>query len=74
MAQVCEVCGKGPMFGHSIQHRHSGQWRYRAPKTGRQWSPNLQRVRVYVNGGKTVRRMRVCTRCLKAGKVLRAIG
>ncbi len=74
MAQVCEVCGKGPMFGHSIQHRHSGQWRYRAPKTGRQWSPNLQRVRVYVNGGKTVRRMRVCTRCLKAGKVLRAVG
>ena len=74
MARVCEICGKGPMFGHSIQHKHSGLWRYRAPKTGRQWSPNLQRVRVYVNGGKTVRRMRVCTRCLKAGKGLRAVG
>ena len=74
MARVCEVCGKGPMFGHNIQHRHSGQWRYRAPKTNRQWSPNLQTVRALVNGGKTVRRMRVCTRCLKAGKVLRAVG
>jgi large subunit ribosomal protein L28 len=74
MARVCEVCGKGPMFGHSIQHKHSGQWRYRAPKTGRQWSPNLQTVRAYVNGGKTVRRIRVCTRCLKVGKVLRAVG
>lgn len=74
MARVCEICGKGPMFGHNIQHRHSGQWRYRAPKTNRQWSPNLQTVRAYVNGEKTVRRIRVCTRCLKAGKVLRAVG
>lgn len=74
MARVCEICGKGPMFGHNIQHRHSGQWRYRAPKTNRQWSPNLQTVRAYVNGESTVRRIRVCTRCLKAGKVLRAVG
>ena len=73
MARVCEICGKGPQFGQNIRHRHSGLWRYRAPRTKRQWSPNLQTVRAYVNGGKTVRCIRVFTRCLKAGKVVRAI-
>ncbi|MDD7384926.1 MAG: 50S ribosomal protein L28 [Actinomycetaceae bacterium] len=63
MAAVCDVCGKGPIFGMSVSHSHR--------RTHRRWNPNIQRVRVLVNG--TARRMNVCTSCLKAGKVARAI-
>jgi len=70
MSRVCAVCGKGPQSGQNIRHIHSIGWALRAPRTKRKWLPNLQTVRV-MNGG-TVERLRVCTRCLKAGKVLRA--
>jgi large subunit ribosomal protein L28 len=63
MARRCEVCGKGPQFGNSISHAHN--------VTKRRWNPNLQRVRVLVNGA--VKRMKVCTRCLRSGKVQKAI-
>ena len=59
MAKVCEMCGKGPRFGHRISHAHN--------LTKRRWNPNLQRVRAVVNG--TVRKIRVCTQCLKSGKI-----
>ena len=62
MARVCEVCGKGPLFGHRISHAHN--------LTKRRWNVNLQTVRVVVNGGR--RRLRVCTRCLRSGKVHKA--
>jgi len=62
MAKRCEVCGKGPMFGSRISHAHN--------VTNRRWNPNLQRVRVRV-GGK-VKKMYVCTRCLKSGAVEKA--
>ncbi len=62
MARVCEVCGKGPQFGHRISHAHN--------LTKRRWNVNLQTVRVVVNGGR--RRLRVCTRCLRSGKVRKA--
>ena len=62
MARVCEVCGKGPQFGHRISHAHN--------LTKRRWNVNLQTVRVVVNGGR--RRMRVCTSCLRSGKVRKA--
>ena len=62
MARVCEVCGKGPQFGHRISHAHN--------LTKRRWNVNLQTVRVVVNGGR--RRMRVCTGCLRSGKVCKA--
>jgi large subunit ribosomal protein L28 len=51
----CEVCGKGPQFGQSVSHSKKA--------TKRQFQPNLQRVRVEVDG--QVRRMVVCTRCLR---------
>ncbi len=57
----CEICGKGPQFGHSISHSHR--------VSNRKWSPNLQKVRVRV--GNTTRKMVVCTKCLKAGKVVK---
>jgi large subunit ribosomal protein L28 len=61
VAATCEICAKGPSFGHSISHSHR--------RTKRRWVPNIQRVRV-VEGG-TPRRRNVCTSCLKAGKVTR---
>ncbi|HDI10990.1 MAG TPA: 50S ribosomal protein L28 [Candidatus Acetothermia bacterium] len=62
MARVCEICGRGPDFGHSVSH--SGR------KSKRVRAPNLQRVRVIYQGRR--RRMWVCTRCLKAGRVQKA--
>ncbi len=63
MANRCEICGKGPMFGHNISHSHR--------VTKRRWYPNLQRVKANMNG--TVKRIWVCTKCLKSGKVVKAI-
>ncbi|MCY0902311.1 MAG: 50S ribosomal protein L28 [Firmicutes bacterium] len=63
MAKRCEVCGKGPQVGNAVSHSHV--------LNKRRWLPNLQSVRANVNG--TVKRMRVCTKCLKSGKVQRAV-
>jgi len=62
MARVCEICGKGPIAGHNVSHANN--------KTPRRWYPNLQRVRAVVNG--VVRRMRVCTQCIKSNRVAKA--
>lgn len=62
MANVCYVCGKGPGSGNRVSHANN--------RTKRRFMPNLQRVRILVEG--TARRVRVCTRCLKAGKVRKA--
>ena len=70
MANVCEICGKGPQFGQNIRHKHSGAWALRAPKTKRRWLPNLQTV--HVMEGKASKGKRVCAKCIKAGKVVRA--
>lgn len=59
MARKCSICGKGPSVGNNVSHANN--------KTRRRWLPNLQRVRARVNGA--VRRLRVCTRCLRSGKV-----
>ena len=59
MAQVCELCGKRPSSGNNVSHANN--------KTKRRFNPNLQRVRASVDGG--VRRIRVCTRCIRSGKV-----
>ena len=62
MARVCDVCGKGPQSGHHVSHANN--------KVNRRWYPNLQRARAVVGG--TVRRLRVCTRCLKSNRVAKA--
>ena len=59
MAKVCAVCGKRPVVGNNVSHAHN--------KTKRRFKPNLQRVRTTVEG--TTRRLRVCTRCIRSGKV-----
>jgi large subunit ribosomal protein L28 len=63
MAKVCHSCGKGPAFGNSRSHSMVA--------TKRRFDPNLQKVRII--DGKAPRRVYVCTRCLKAGKVTKAL-
>jgi large subunit ribosomal protein L28 len=70
MATICAVCGKGAQYGRNIRHRHSGSWATRAPRTQKIYKPNLQSVRTTVSGAPT--KLKVCTKCLKAGKVTRA--
>ena len=62
MAKRCEICGKGPRFGRTVSHAHNV-----AP---RRFEPNLQSVRALIGGA--ARRIRVCTRCLRSGKVVKA--
>ncbi|HET8577828.1 MAG TPA: 50S ribosomal protein L28 [Methylomirabilota bacterium] len=63
MAQRCDICGKGPAVGHKISHAHN--------VTKRRWLVNLVSMRAQVGGA--VKRLRVCTRCLKAGKVTKVV-
>ena len=63
MAKVCEVCGKKPSVGCNV----SNSYRH----TKRRWMPNLQRVRVQTAQGNT--HMKICTSCIKAGKVRKAV-
>lgn len=62
MAKQCEVCGKGPVVGRTISHAHN--------VSSRRFEPNLQRVRAIVNGG--IRRLRVCTRCIRSNRIVKA--
>jgi large subunit ribosomal protein L28 len=62
MAQVCEICGKGPQFGNKISHAHN--------VSRRRWNVNLRPVRAVVKGAH--KRVRVCTNCIKSGKVTKA--
>jgi len=62
MAKVCDVCGRGPQFGHRVSHAHN--------VTNRRWNINLQEVRAIVKGAS--KRIRVCTSCIKSGKVEKA--
>lgn len=62
MAKHCEVCGKTPVVGRILSHAHNVR--------ARRFEPNLQRIRAVVNGG--IRRIRVCTRCIRSNKVTKA--
>ena len=62
MAKMCEVCGKTPVFGIRVSHAHN--------VSSRRWMPNLQRVRAVIEG--RVKRIQVCTRCIRSGKVQKA--
>ncbi|NLB39374.1 MAG: 50S ribosomal protein L28 [Clostridiales bacterium] len=63
MGKFCEICEKGSMTGHKISHSDR--------KSNRRWSPNVQRVRVQMDG--VPMRKNVCTRCLRSGNVQRAL-
>jgi large subunit ribosomal protein L28 len=61
MARKCDICGKGPVAGHNVSHAHN--------KTRRVFRPNLHKVRTMVGGTRTT--LRVCSRCLRSGAVLK---
>jgi large subunit ribosomal protein L28 len=62
MAKVCEVCGRGPLFGNRVSHAHN--------VTKRRWNVNLQNVHAIVKGA--AKRIKVCTSCIRSGKVQKA--
>lgn len=62
MSKVCVVCGKSPAAGRNVSHSHR--------VTNRVFRPNIQKVTAVVDGH--VKKMNVCTRCMKSGRVKRA--
>lgn len=75
MAKICAICGKKPLSGHKIcrrglAKRHGGIGVNITGITKRRFMPNLQKVKALIKG--SVKSIRVCTRCLKANKVLKA--
>lgn len=62
MSRKCEICGKTKVFGNKITFSHR--------KINRSWAPNIRSVKAVVDG--TTKRIKVCTRCLRSGKVERA--
>lgn len=74
MARVCEICNRKTEVGNTITRRglakaKGGVGRRVTGKSKRKFKPNLQRIRAEVGG--TVKRVRICTRCLKAGKIVK---
>jgi len=63
VSRRCEICNKGVISGSQVSHS--------VIHTKRKWAPNLKRVKAIVNG--TPSTIHVCTRCLRSGKVQRAI-
>jgi large subunit ribosomal protein L28 len=63
VAKVCESCGKKPMSGHRVSHAHN--------LTKRRFEPNLRAVHARTAAG-GARRVRVCSRCLRSGKIRKA--
>ena len=62
MSKRCEICGKGPVVGRTVSHAHNVR--------PRRFEPNLQTIRAIINGAS--KRIRVCTRCLRSRKVVKA--
>jgi large subunit ribosomal protein L28 len=62
MAQKCEICGKKPQYGNIISHANNTR--------RRRWNPNLRRARVLINGVR--KHIRVCTACVRSGRVKKA--
>ncbi|MBN1884989.1 MAG: 50S ribosomal protein L28 [Candidatus Krumholzibacteriota bacterium] len=63
MSRECAICGKKPMSGHNISHAHN--------VSNRRWLPNLQRIRVEIDG--KTRRTWVCTQCIKSGAARKVV-
>ena len=63
MARACEICGKARTVGNNVSHANN--------RTKRVFRPNLQSVRALINGA--ARRLLVCTRCLRSGKIKKAV-
>ncbi len=64
MSKVCEICGKKPVVGNNVSHAHN--------VTKRRFNPNLQRVRAVLPKNGQVKKILVCTNCIKSGRVKKA--
>ena len=62
MAKCCDICGKGPAVGRNVSHAHN--------VTRRRFEANIQRVKAVIDGG--VKRIRVCTRCIRSNRIVKA--
>ena len=62
MSKMCEICGKKPMVGNNVSHAHN--------VNKRRFNPNLQNVRAVQKG--RVKKMVVCTSCIKSGYVVKS--
>ena len=76
MARVCDICGKGVRYGNSIvRHgmpkKKGGIGLHTTGINARRFLPNLQRVKVSIDN--VVTRVWVCAKCIKAGKVRKAV-
>ena len=65
MSRICEVCGKKPVVGNNVSHANN--------KTRKVWFPNLQKLRCVYEKTKAVKRVKVCTRCIRSGFVKKAL-
>jgi large subunit ribosomal protein L28 len=63
MSKRCVICDKGTRVGNNVSHANN--------KTKTTWLPNLQRIKAKING--SVRKVLVCTRCIRSGKIEKAI-
>jgi large subunit ribosomal protein L28 len=63
MAHACDICGKTSVAGHRISHAHN--------VSNRRFKPNVRTVRAATAGGS--KRINVCTRCLRTGKVTKVV-
>ncbi len=59
----CEICGKAVQFGHNVSHSNK--------KTVKIWKPNIKKVKVLEGG--MLKRKYVCTRCIRSGKIQKAV-
>jgi large subunit ribosomal protein L28 len=72
VSRVCEYCGKKTQFGNQVARRGLPKWKggvglKTTGITRRTYKPNIQRVRAQF--GTVVRRVRICTDCLKTGRI-----
>lgn len=63
MGRTCAVCGKGRQVGFNVSHAHN--------KTKKVWQPNLHSIHAVI--GVSVKRLKVCTGCLKSQRVRKAV-
>ncbi|HHT9118768.1 MAG TPA: 50S ribosomal protein L28 [Candidatus Hypogeohydataceae bacterium YC38] len=77
MSRVCDICGKGTTTGYAIERRglakkKGGVGRRITGRTKRTFVANIQVIRARLDGG-VIKRIKICTRCLKAGKVVKVV-
>jgi large subunit ribosomal protein L28 len=76
MSRVCEICGKGPSAGRQVARsglakKSGGLGLHTTGVTKRRFLPNIQKIRIREKNG-TVRRAKVCTACIRAGRITKA--